>query len=138
MNEQQECCDTPRGFVGGTCDYCGGTVQPEAPEIKLTGAPETDACAKGIDQDNFEGSWRDDFEEFAWVPADFARQLERQRDEAREQLAAERELANRLAEVIQCVIIEERNLPVTSCRGFIDFDQAILAIAAWKDARRES
>ena len=87
MNEQQECCDRPRGFVGGTCDYCGGTVQPEAPEIKLTGTPETDACAKGIDQDNFEGSWRDDFEEFAWVPADFARQLERQRDELLEALA---------------------------------------------------
>ena len=87
MNEQQECCDTPRGFVGGTCDYCGGTVQPEAPEIKLTGTPETDACAKGIDQDNFEGSWRDDFEAFAWVPADFARQLERQRDELREKIA---------------------------------------------------
>ena len=24
-----ECCDKPRGFVGETCDYCGGTVQPE-------------------------------------------------------------------------------------------------------------
>jgi hypothetical protein len=24
-----ECCDKPRSFVGGTCDYCGGTVQPE-------------------------------------------------------------------------------------------------------------
>lgn len=24
-----QCCDTPRGFVGGVCDYCGGTVMPE-------------------------------------------------------------------------------------------------------------
>jgi|Laugrespbdmm15sn_2_1035079.scaffolds.fasta_scaffold09782_2 hypothetical protein len=37
MNEQQECCDTPRGFVGGTCDYCEGVVQPETPEPVLTG-----------------------------------------------------------------------------------------------------
>ena len=21
-----ECCDKPRGFVGETCDYCGGTA----------------------------------------------------------------------------------------------------------------
>ena len=62
-------------------------------------------------------------------------ELERKRDELQEQLAAERALANRLAEVIQCVMIEERDLPVTSCRGFIDFDQAILALAAWKEAR---
>jgi hypothetical protein len=48
--------------------------------------PETDACAKSIDQSNFEDSWKDDFEEFAWVPADFARQLERERDEAKQQL----------------------------------------------------
>jgi hypothetical protein len=31
----QECCDTPRGFVGGTCDYCGGTVQAETYTIGL-------------------------------------------------------------------------------------------------------
>ena len=61
-----------------------------------------------------------------------------QRDEAREQLDAERELANRLAEVIQCVMIEERDLPITSCKGFIDFDQAILALTKWKEARHES
>jgi hypothetical protein len=50
----------------------------------MSDTPETDACAKSIDQSNFEDSWKDDFEEFAWVPADFARQLERERDEARE------------------------------------------------------
>lgn len=42
--------------------------------------PETDACSKSIDQSNFEDYWRDDFEEFAWVPADFARKLESERD----------------------------------------------------------
>ncbi len=31
----QECCDTPRGFVNGTCDYCGGTVQAETYMIGL-------------------------------------------------------------------------------------------------------
>lgn len=78
-----------------------------------------------------------------YVAAKFACQLERElaqrereRDEVRKQLAAERELANRLAEVIQCVMIEERDLPVTSCRGFIDFDQAILALTAWEEARK--
>jgi hypothetical protein len=25
---KKQCCDRPRGFVGGVCDYCGGTVQP--------------------------------------------------------------------------------------------------------------
>ena len=43
--------------------------------------PETDNCAKNIDQSNFENSWKDEFEEFAWVPAEFARQLEHSRDE---------------------------------------------------------
>jgi hypothetical protein len=36
MNTQKECCDEPRGFVGGVCDFCGGEVQPEptdTPEI---------------------------------------------------------------------------------------------------------
>lgn len=42
---------------------------------------ETDATARGIDQSNFADSWKDDFEEFMWVPADFARKLERERDE---------------------------------------------------------
>ena len=32
----QECCDKPRGFVGGTCDYCGGTVQPDYKEERHT------------------------------------------------------------------------------------------------------
>ena len=36
MNEQQECCDTPRGFVGGTCDYCEGIVQPEPTSHHIT------------------------------------------------------------------------------------------------------
>jgi len=25
----EQCCDEPRGFVGGVCDHCGGEVQPE-------------------------------------------------------------------------------------------------------------
>lgn len=29
LKGQGQCCDTPRGFVGGVCDYCGGTVMPE-------------------------------------------------------------------------------------------------------------
>jgi len=37
---------------------------------------------KNIDQENFAGCWRDDFEEYAWVPADFSRGIERQRNEA--------------------------------------------------------
>jgi hypothetical protein len=36
MSEQQECCDRPRGFVGGTCDYCEGTVQPEETSHHIT------------------------------------------------------------------------------------------------------
>lgn len=35
MSEQSECCDKPRGFVGGTCDYCGGIVQPEPEAYEL-------------------------------------------------------------------------------------------------------
>ena len=50
----------------------------------MSDTPETDEIAEGVDQSNFEYSWRDDFEEFAWVPAEFARKLERERDEARE------------------------------------------------------
>lgn len=23
----KECCESPRGFVGDACDYCGGTVK---------------------------------------------------------------------------------------------------------------
>ena len=54
-----------------------------------------------------------------------------------QQLTSERALADRLAEAMQGVMLEERDLPVASCRGFIDFDQAILALAAWKEARSE-
>lgn len=80
MNEQQECCDTPRGFVGGTCDYCGGTVQPEAPEIKLTGTPETDdATLIALD---IEGGGK-----FEAVHVQVSKRLERQRDELLEALA---------------------------------------------------
>lgn len=67
-----------------------------------------------------------------WLRTDAIAKLERERDDALKQLAAGRELANRLAEVIQGVMIKERDLPVTSCRGFLDFDQAILALTAWK------
>jgi hypothetical protein len=48
--------------------------------------PEVDACAKSIDQSNFEDSWKDEFEEFAWVPADFARKLERERNESADRI----------------------------------------------------
>jgi len=51
-----------------------------------TPTPRTDACAKNIDQSNFEDSWKDDFEEFAWVTADFARTLERELTAAREEI----------------------------------------------------
>lgn len=44
--------------------------------MNKTPTPRTDTCAKNIDQSNFEYSWKDDFEEFAWVPTDFACQLE--------------------------------------------------------------
>jgi hypothetical protein len=27
----KDCCDEPRGLVGGPCDHCGETVQPEQP-----------------------------------------------------------------------------------------------------------
>jgi hypothetical protein len=50
----------------------------------MSDTPETDDLAKSIDQSNFEDSWKDDFEEFAWVPAEFSRKLECERDEARE------------------------------------------------------
>ena len=55
----------------------------ERKTMNVRPTPETDACSKSIDQSNFEDYWRDDFEEFAWVPADFARKLESERDEAR-------------------------------------------------------
>ena len=55
-----------------------------------TPTPRTDACAKNIDQSNFEDSWKDDFEEFAWVPADFARTIETELTAAREELETER------------------------------------------------
>lgn len=47
----------------------------------MSDTPETDEIAEGVDQSNFEDSWRDDFEEFAWVPAEFARKLERERNQ---------------------------------------------------------
>ena len=56
-----------------------------------TPTPRTDACAKSIDQSNFADSWKDDFEEFAWVTADFARTLETELTavtEQRDRLAA--------------------------------------------------
>jgi chaperonin cofactor prefoldin len=82
--------------------------------------PETDACAKSIDQSNFEDSWKDDFEEFAWVPADFARQLERERNEAREVasgLAMQEERVNEAQKELSSIHRWiERNHP----DGFID------------------
>lgn len=58
-------------------------------------------------------------------------------DRLEAELDFERALADRLAEAMQGVMLEERDLPVASCRGFIDFDQAILAIEKWKEARSE-
>lgn len=29
--DEGECCDEPRGLVGGVCDFCGGIVKPEKP-----------------------------------------------------------------------------------------------------------
>jgi hypothetical protein len=62
-----------------------------------TPTPRTDACAKSIDQSNFADSWKDDFEEFAWVPADFAKMLE-------EELKAVTEQRDRLAEAIERIL----------------------------------
>jgi hypothetical protein len=65
-----------------------------------TPTPRTDACAKSIDQSNFADSWKDDFEGFAWVPADFAEMLE-------EELNAVTEQRDKLAEALQNVINED-------------------------------
>jgi len=62
--------------------------------MNKTPTPRTDAFAKSIDQSNFEDSWKDDFEEFAWVTADFARTLETE-------LTAVTEQRDRLAEAIR-------------------------------------
>jgi hypothetical protein len=67
---------------------------------QLRPTPETDKCAKNIDQENFAGCWRDDFEEYAWVPADFSRGIERQRDEAIDQ-------RDKLAEELRYIALEE-------------------------------
>lgn len=48
----------------------------------MTHTPRTDECAARIDQSNFADQWRDDLEGHAWVPADFARELEREINEA--------------------------------------------------------
>jgi hypothetical protein len=31
----EQCCDEPRGFVGGVCDHCGGEVQSEFTNLEL-------------------------------------------------------------------------------------------------------
>lgn len=31
----EQCCDEPRGFVGGICDHCGGEVQHEFTHLEL-------------------------------------------------------------------------------------------------------
>lgn len=31
----EQCCDEPRGFVGGVCDHCGGIVQHEFTHLEL-------------------------------------------------------------------------------------------------------
>lgn len=33
--KQEQCCDEPRGFVGGVCDHCGGEVQHEFTHLEL-------------------------------------------------------------------------------------------------------
>ena len=83
-----------------------------------TDTPETDdATLRAID---IEG-----FGEFDAVHVQVAKRLERERDEAREQLAAERELADRLALALK---MTRWDSPVT-CKK---------ALTAWKEARSES
>ena len=43
----KQCCDKPRGFVGGVCDFCGGTVMPEETDTPRTDAEVKSAYAKG-------------------------------------------------------------------------------------------
>lgn len=65
----------------------------------------------------------------ATVPADFARRLERERDESREELAAERALADRLADSLMAC---ERwvNQP---CNVKTEANKALME---WKEARK--
>lgn len=34
-----ECCDKPRGFVGGICDFCGNEVQPDPEGVLIYKQP---------------------------------------------------------------------------------------------------
>ena len=63
------------------------------------------------------------------VNPDFARRLERERDEARTQLASERALADRLAKALLSFCSSGMVWPNT--------DTPEKAIAAWKEARSE-
>ena len=85
--------------------------------------PETDAQPKSIEI----GAGAT----YHTVSAEFARKLERQRDEAREELAAERALADRLAVSVDVLIV--------ALNSFRDEPTPIGAksLSAWKEARSE-
>jgi len=34
-----ECCDEPRGLVGGICDFCGNEVQPDPEGVLIYKQP---------------------------------------------------------------------------------------------------
>ena len=120
-----------------------------------TPTPRTDAFAKSIDQSNFEDSWKDDFEEFAWVPADFARTLERELTAAREELDEmtlrweltndslfdKRALADRLAEALKRIANNNVQDEPHTCYAY-EFGRmegiAKIALAAVKGGSDES
>jgi len=62
----------------------------------MSDTPRSDEAARGVDQSNFEDSWKADFEEHAWVSADFARQLERELTAAKELAESNGKLAHDL------------------------------------------
>lgn len=80
--------------------------------------PETDEVA-----------WLSNLLQYETVDANFARRLERERDEAREQLAAERALVDRLADSL------------TACERWVNQScdvktEANKALMEWKEARK--
>ena len=82
--------------------------------------PETDVA-------DGKPTWQADIVEVGWVQSDFARCLERERDEAREELAAERALADRLG---QSLLRLSGMSPLIHAHAMDD-------LAAWKEARSE-
>ena len=94
----------------------------------MTDTPETDAaavfpsCNDSSDTSHPQGTH---------VATDFARKLERERDEAREQLTAERALANRLASELSDLW---HNYSLW-CDAYDDMEAMEAALTAWKEAR---